>query len=217
VSGYVLHWLGETQCSEMNFKDLRSIVQIFSYIVDAKSPFTKSHSDGVAKLGRYLGELFELSEESCEMLELAGLLHDIGKLRQPDELLDKPGKLTPEEYAHIQRHSFDTYIILKGIRGLEKITKWAAQHHERVDGSGYPYHLEHEGISLEARIVAVADVFQALAQKRPYRDPMSTGEIMDVLNKMVEDGKLDRNVVNCVANNLQNCLETALGLPPSKE
>lgn len=212
VSGYVSHWLGETQCSAMDFQDLRSIVHIFSYIVDAKSPFTKSHSDGVAKLGRYLGELFELSEESCEMLELAGLLHDIGKLRQPDELLDKPGKLTAEEYAHIQRHSFDTYIILKGIRGLEKITKWAAQHHERVDGSGYPYHLDHEGISLEARIVAVADVFQALAQKRPYREPMSTEEIMDVLNKMVEDGKLDRTVVQCVANNLQGCWQSALAI-----
>ena len=212
VSGYVSEWLSETQCREMAFQDLRSIVYIFSYIVDAKSPFTKSHSDGVAKLGRYLGELFELGEQSCEMLELAGLLHDIGKLRQPDELLDKPGKLTPEEYAHIQRHSFDTYIILKGIHGLEKITKWAAQHHERIDGSGYPYHSDHEGISLEARIVAVADVFQALAQKRPYREPMSTGDIMDVLNKMVDDGKLDGNVVQCVANNLQNCWESALGL-----
>jgi HD-GYP domain-containing protein (c-di-GMP phosphodiesterase class II) len=212
VSGYVSEWLAETQCREMAFQDLRSIVYIFSYIVDAKSPFTKSHSDGVAKLGRYLGELFELGEQSCEMLELAGLLHDIGKLRQPDELLDKPGKLTQEEYAHIQRHSFDTYIILKGIHGLEKITKWAAQHHERIDGSGYPYHSDHEGISLEARIVAVADVFQALAQKRPYREPMSTEEIMDVLNKMVDDGKLDGNVVQCVANNLQNCWESALGL-----
>jgi HD-GYP domain-containing protein (c-di-GMP phosphodiesterase class II) len=211
VNGYVSVWLAETQSREMDFEELRSIVYIFSYIVDAKSSFTKEHSDGVARLARYLGGLFNLSNETCEMLELAGLLHDIGKLRQPDELLDKAGKLTDEEYAHIQRHSFDTYIILKDIRGLEKITAWAAQHHERVDGSGYPYHLGDSGISLEARIVAVADVFQALAQKRPYRDPLNPDAIMEILNEMVDDKKLDRSVVICVDQHLQDCWLAAVG------
>jgi len=212
VSGYVSVWLSDTKLREMEFEELRSVVRIFSYIVDAKSPFTKAHSDGVARLARHLGKEFELSEESCEMLELAGLLHDIGKLRQPDELLDKPGKLTPEEYAHIQRHSFDTYTILKNIKGLEKVTQWAALHHERADGSGYPYHLSTETLALEARIVAVADVFQALAQKRPYRDPLQPDEIMEILNEMVDDGKLDRNVVMRVDQDLQRCWQTALGV-----
>lgn len=212
VSGYVSVWLAETKSREMGFEELRSIVRIFSYIVDAKSPFTKSHSDGVARLARYLGELFELSVQSCEMLELAGLLHDIGKLRQPDELLDKPGKLTPEEYAHIQRHSFDTYSILRNIRGLETITQWAALHHERVDGTGYPYHLNNGGLAIEARIVAVADVFQALAQKRPYREPLQPDEIMGILNAMVDEGKLDRGVVMCVDKHLQVCWEQAVGV-----
>ena len=209
VNGYVSTWLAETKTIEMDFQDLRSIVRIFSYIVDAKSSFTKSHSDGVAQLGRYIGSLFNLSEESCEMLELAGLLHDIGKLRQPDELLDKPSKLSPEEYTHIQRHSFDTYSILKNIHGLEKISTWASQHHERVDGSGYPYHLEGGGISQEARIVAVADVFQALAQKRPYRDSMTVEEIMEILNEMVDAGKLDRKVVMCVDAHVEKCFKEA--------
>jgi HD-GYP domain-containing protein (c-di-GMP phosphodiesterase class II) len=212
VSGYVSVWLSDTKVREMEFEELRSVVRIFSYIVDAKSPFTKAHSDGVARLARHLGELFELSEDSCEMLELAGLLHDIGKLRQPDELLDKPGKLTPEEYAHIQRHSFDTYTILKNIKGLEKVTQWAALHHERADGSGYPYHLHTETLALEARIVAVADVFQALAQKRPYRDPLQPDEIMEILNEMVDDGKLDREVVMRVDQNLSRCWQEALGV-----
>lgn len=210
VSGYVSVWLAETQVREMEFEELRSIVRIFSSIVDAKSPFTKSHSDGVARLARHLGELFELSQERCEMLELAGLLHDIGKLRQPDELLDKPGKLTPEEYAHIQRHSFDTYAILRNIKGMETITQWAALHHERVDGSGYPYHFPCDKLSIEACIVAVADVFQALAQKRPYRDPLPPDEIMEILNEMVDGGKLHRQVVMMVDRNLQACWEKAV-------
>jgi len=210
VNGYVSVWLAETAVQAMSFEELRSIVRIFSYIVDAKSSFTKSHSDGVARLARLLGEMLQLTEDSCEMLELAGLLHDIGKLRQPDALLDKPGQLTDEEYAHIQRHSFDTYAILRNIRGLEKITQWAALHHERVDGSGYPYHLHDIGLALEARIVAVADVFQALAQKRPYRDSLPPDEIMEILNRMVGDGKLDREVVMCVSRNLQTCWQVAL-------
>lgn len=212
VDGYVSVWLNKTQTRQMSFDELRSIVRIFSYIVDAKSPFTKDHSDGVARLGRELGQLMGLSEESCEMLELAGLLHDIGKLRQPDDLLDKTGKLSAEEYAHIQRHSFDTYSILRNIKGLEKITQWAALHHERVDGSGYLYHLGEEGLALEARIVAVADVFQALAQNRPYRAALHPDEIMVILKKQVTEGKLDGEVVDCVAQNLDACWRSAVGL-----
>ena len=210
VNGYVSVWLSETKAREMDFQELRSIVSIFSYIVDAKSTFTKEHSDGVARLARYIGTLFKLSEESCDMLEFAGLLHDIGKLRQPDELLDKPGKLTPEEYAHIKQHSFDTYSILKGIHGLEKITEWAAQHHERVNGTGYPNHLSGVLLSLEARIVAVADVFQALAQTRPYRGSMQKEEIMEIINKMVDQGKLDREVVKYVDSHIKECFAAAI-------
>jgi HD-GYP domain-containing protein (c-di-GMP phosphodiesterase class II) len=136
ISGYVASWIGHDTTKEMDFQDLKSIAQIFSHIVDAKSSFTKEHSEGVASLSRYLGELFVLSEHTCDMLEIAGLLHDLGKLRVPDQLLEKQGKLTREEYLIMQRHSFDTYDILKNIKGFEEIAQWAAQHHERVDGSG---------------------------------------------------------------------------------
>ncbi|MBV8620324.1 MAG: HD domain-containing protein [Curvibacter sp.] len=194
VRSYAGDWIAHDRVREVPFEELRSLVRIFSVIVDAKSPFTREHSEGVARVSRALGQRLGLSERRCEMLELAGLLHDLGKLRVPDELLEKPGRLTPEEYAVMKRHSFDTYTILRTIHGLEEVALWAAQHHERVDGSGYPYHLG-EGLSIEARIVAVADVFQALVQNRPYRPGLSSAEVMAIVHEHVAGGRLDGHVV----------------------
>lgn len=210
INSYTATWVSHDQEREVEFAELRALVHIFSTIVDAKSPFTREHSDGVASLSRYLGERLHLPERSCEMLELAGLLHDLGKLRVPDDFLDKPGKLTPQEYSQVQRHSFDTFNVLKNVHGLEDIALWASQHHERVDGSGYPYHLGKASISLEARIVAVADVFQALAQRRPYREPLPPKEIMAILNEHAAEGKLDKDVVAYVESDLQACWVAAL-------
>jgi putative nucleotidyltransferase with HDIG domain len=211
VDGYARIWLAQTPSHKMSFGELRDIVHIFSYVVDAKSPFTREHSDGVARLAAHLGALFDLPQQTCEMLELAGLLHDIGKLRVPDEILDKPGRLTEAERAQMLRHSFDTYNILKHIKGLEKIADWAALHHERCDGTGYPFHLDRSSIAPEVRILAVADVFQALAQRRPYRDALDREQIMAILNEQADAGKLDREVVHCVEQHLDDCWKLAGG------
>ncbi len=182
---------------------------IFSHVVDAKSPYTINHSDGVANLSRNLGELFKRSEHACDMLELAGLLHDLGKLRVPDHILDKQGELTQSEYFIVQRHSFDTYDILKNIKGFEDIAKWAAQHHERVDGSGYPFRCNAQDLSIEARIIALADVFQALTQKRPFRENFPPEDIMSILKKQMNEGALDSDVVLMVENNLAESWKAA--------
>jgi HD-GYP domain-containing protein (c-di-GMP phosphodiesterase class II) len=210
INGYVSTWLSETNAQRMSFEELRSLVSVFSRIVDAKSTFTQEHSDGVANLSRHLGELFSLPETNCEMLELAGLLHDIGKLRIPDELLEKPGRLTEAEIGLMRRHSFDTYNILKNITGLEQVALWAAHHHERVDGSGYPYRINKDELSLEARIIEVADVFQALAQRRPYREPLPPEQILDILKEQVAKGKLDADVVGKVDADLYACWQAAV-------
>lgn len=209
-AGYVSEWMHKAQRVDVGFAELRSLVRVFSYIVDAKSTFTREHSDGVASLSRRIGELFGLPERTCEMLELAGLLHDLGKLRVPDELLEKPGKFTSDEYSNVQRHSFDTYNILKNIHGFEDIALWAGQHHERINGSGYPYHLTAAQLSLEARIVAVADVFQALAQDRPYRKALEPEVIADMLDEEMLKGKLDAEIVSMVRKNLRTCWQASL-------
>ena len=210
VSGYVATWVDHDYTREIDFQDLKSIVRLFSYVVDAKSSFTCEHSEGVASLSRLLGELSQLSEKSCDAIELSGLLHDIGKLRVPDTILEKPGKLTDEEFQTMKRHSFDTYNILKQIKGFEEIAQWASDHHERVDGGGYPYHKAKSRLSIEARIIAVADVFQSLAQKRPYRDALPANEILDILLEQEKSGHLDTELVQLVEKNLAVCCDAAL-------
>ena len=210
VNGYLAPWLAHSGKKAVSFGELKSVVEIFSHVVDAKSSFTKEHSEGVARLAHHLGKAFALPDESCEMLELAGLLHDIGKLRVPDELLEKTGGLSEAEYCVMHRHSFDTYDILKNIKGMERVATWAAQHHERVDGSGYPYMSGNHEISIEARILAVADVFQALAQRRPYREALPPEQILRILQLEADNGKLDRAVVEAVERDLQQSWEVAI-------
>jgi len=209
VDGYVGEWIKHETTRPIKFEDVKSLVRIFSHIVDAKSAFTHEHSEGVASLARYLGEQFELPASSCDMLDLAGLLHDIGKLRVPDDVLEKPGKLSNVEFKTIQRHSFDTFNILNRVQGFDAIAQWAGQHHERVDGGGYPYRMKESKLSLEARIIAVADVFQALAQDRPYRPAMKPEQVLEILAAEAAAGKLDREVVVMIESKLGTCWEKA--------
>lgn len=186
------------------------MAEVFADIVDAKSAFTLAHSKGVGRLARYLGHLAGLDEQNPDMLEVAGLLHDLGKLNVPDAVLEKPGPLTDKERSIMLRHSFESYQILRRISGFEQIARWAAFHHEELSGGGYPFRKTSEALPVEARIIAVADVFQALAQKRPYRDSMPLDRIVAVIEEMAANGKLDPDLTQMVKSHAETCLDKAM-------
>lgn len=186
------------------YDDIYQLAQIFARIVDAKSDFTYNHSVGVANLARHLAQLAGLSASRSDLIEIAALLHDLGKLGVPDELLEKPAALTREEIAVMQRHSYETFRILHRIKGFEEIAEWAGNHHETLLGNGYPFHHSNSELTLEARIIAVADIFQALIQDRPYRKGMNAEASLQQLQRMSHEGKVDSGVVALLGKHLDS-------------
>ena len=197
---------------ELSLLEVKQLAALFAHVVDAKSEFTARHSLGVARLARYLAQKTALTPLQVEKVEIAGLLHDIGKLRIPDELLEKNGALTDAERRTMHRHSFETYQVLRRIEGLSDIALWAAYHHETPTGKGYPFGRSGGALSLEARIIAVADVFQALAQRRPYRGPLSPDQIVEALHGFVAQGRLDAAIVALVSADLAGCYQAAVAV-----
>lgn len=192
-----------------NFDDIYQLAQIFARIVDAKSDFTYNHSVGVARLARHLSELSGLRPDQSDLIEVAALLHDLGKLGVPDEILEKPGPLTPEEAEIMHRHSYETFRILRHIKGFEEIAEWAGNHHETLLGNGYPFRHHNSELTLEARIIAVADIFQALIQDRPYRKGMSAEKSLELLQEMSKEGKVDSELVSLLGQHLDTIWQHA--------
>ncbi|HAS6346566.1 TPA: HD domain-containing protein [Vibrio vulnificus] len=201
-----LKWLHQ----DLSLSALTQLGRFIAGIVDAKSPFTYQHSLKVAELSEYLANRMGLPKSTSKLIYVAGLVHDIGKLRTPDEILHKEGPLTENEYIHIRRHTVDTDVALKMIFPNSKLSEWASNHHERLDGSGYPYGKTAEQIDLPSRIIAIADVFQALSQNRPYRNKLSPQEITDIMRPMVIQNKLDADVYDHLARNLNTCYQISV-------
>ncbi|MBA4029848.1 MAG: metal-dependent phosphohydrolase [Planctomyces sp.] len=155
----------------------------FASVVDAKSPWTFNHSNVVAHLSRDLAKILGFDEEMQRDMYRAGLLHDLGKLGVSNAILDKPGKPTDEEFAAIRKHPDFSEKILLNVPRFQQLADVAAAHHERMDGKGYHRRLVTEELPLHYRILAVADVYDALTAKRPYRDAMPLEKVMAIMDK----------------------------------
>jgi putative nucleotidyltransferase with HDIG domain len=189
--------------TRLDIPELKELARLFSRVVDAKSPYTDEHSQRVAHIARQLAMDFGVEGYELEQVEIAGLLHDIGKLRVSEDIIDKPGSLTPEERATMHRHSYDTFRILQRVFEGSRIPVWAGFHHETLIGDGYPFKNGNKELDLECRIITVADIFQALAQQRPYRHTMSLEYILNDLQSRVATGHLDAKVVAKLTENAE--------------
>jgi HD-GYP domain-containing protein (c-di-GMP phosphodiesterase class II) len=181
--------------SSMSILQLTDISEVFAAIIDKKSRFTQLHSAGLADYTQKFAKLYGFDNQKTAKLKIAGLLHDIGKLSVPNSILDKPGRLSPEEFTVIKSHTYYTRLILSKIDNFDEICDWAANHHETLRGTGYPDRLDGEKLSLESRIMAVCDIYQALTENRPYRQPMSKDSAIKIIDNMAASGDIDVSVV----------------------
>jgi HD-GYP domain-containing protein (c-di-GMP phosphodiesterase class II) len=176
------------QLYEEQKKQFNSIIEVLASSIDARDPYTAGHSRRVMEYTVGTAQEMNFSRKGLEALRVAAFLHDYGKIGVHDAILRKPGNLTPEEYRAIQEHVVKTKEILENLylsRDLREIPMIAAFHHERIDGTGYPFHLRDEEIPLGGKIMAVADVFDALTSQRPYRSPSTPEEAFAVLEEGV--------------------------------
>ncbi len=176
-------------------KAMDGIIEAMGLTVEIRDPYTAGHQTRVAEIAHAIAIEMGLSKHQTEGVRIAGLIHDIGKMAVPAEILSKPGKITKNEFGIIKSHSQIGYNILKKIDFPWPIAQIVYQHHERMDGSGYPQGLSGEDILLEARIMAVADVVEAMASHRPYRPALGIEMALEEIEKN-KGGVYDPEVVD---------------------
>jgi putative nucleotidyltransferase with HDIG domain len=171
---------------------VNKLCEAFADVVDVKSHFTTRHSALVAELAVEIGREMRVGPDRLLLLRRAGLMHDLGKLSVPNVILEKEGKLEKEEWAVIKRHPGQSRVILERVEMFTEMAKIAGEHHEKLDGTGYPLGIRGDDLSLETRILVVADCYTALAEKRPYRRALSAKEALAALRPEIPD-KMDED------------------------
>lgn len=159
-----------------------SICEAFADVIDVKSPYTHAHSKGVPSVAVAIASKLGLGEKEIPVIRRAALLHDIGKLSVPNKILDKNGKLTAQEWEAMRLHPYYTQRILERISGFKHLAFLASTHHEKLDGSGYYRNLRATQLPMSARAITVADIYDALSAKRPYRDALPTEKVLEIIS-----------------------------------
>ena len=195
----ILHTYKNVNAVANKLSDIeKGLIQAFISVTEAKDTYTRGHSEHVAFYSKLIAQKLGLDREQQEMIYNAGLLHDIGKIGIPDMILLKPGKLTPFEYEIMKHHPLISYEIVKKIPKFKDIAMCIRHHHEKTDGSGYPDGLMGEELELGARILAIADIFDALTTDRPYRGALNPRKAIEIL----ENDKVDQSILNKVKDDL---------------
>ena len=196
ASRHLLHDILPEHPTEYSEQEVEGIAAIFAHIVDYKSHFTCTHSIGIAEKAKLMGEYYHFDAQTQTKLYLAGALHDIGKCSISNEILEKPDKLTGEEFEIMKKHAIITWQILDRIDGFEDIRDWAALHHEKLNGQGYPFGKTAKELSFNDRLLGCVDVYQALTESRPYRDGMPHSEAVKIMRSMVSGGFIDSDITD---------------------
>ena len=189
---------------DLSLDEAIELARFMSRVIDFRSSYTAAHSVGVAVSSVRLAEIMGMSEDECKMMLIAGYVHDIGKLKVPKEILEKGDKLTDEEFNIVKEYAYYTHLLLKDLPGFEQIGKWAALHHEKLNGYGYPFGLRARDIPMGAQILAVADIFSALGEVRSYRQSMEKEGVMKTLAESIEKGAVSGYIVELMLKNFDD-------------
>ncbi|MDR2123958.1 MAG: HD domain-containing protein [Desulfovibrio sp.] len=183
-------------------------------IIDYKSAFTRQHSVQIANRAWLMGGYCNYTPEGRAQLYLAAALHDLGKLATPLHILEKPGPLTAEEFAIIKDHPRGTHEMLATVGGLEDICRWASEHHEKLDGTGYPFGRNADALDYNSRLLCCLDIYQGVCESRPYHPRRGHKETMEILRGMADKGLVDPDIVRDMDGCMENWSERSLPPPP---
>jgi HD-GYP domain-containing protein (c-di-GMP phosphodiesterase class II) len=199
----------------IDLKGFAAVSEFCRDIIDFKSGFTATHTAGVAAGVAKMAQLSGLTALEVELLKIAGNLHDIGKMAIPNAILEKPGRLTTAEFAVIKSHTYYTYHFINAFGGLQPVARWAAYHHEKLNGAGYPFHICAEELDEGSRMMAVADIFTAVAEDRPYRKGMGQNAIFKLLRDQTDQKALDASMVELLFDHYET-IKTCVAVSQAK-
>lgn len=187
-------------------QEVLQYISLISYSIDFQSKHMVAHTITTTSIAKSLGTLLNLPDLQIQKLMYGALLHDIGKVATPVSILEKPGKLTASEMKIMREHVTHSIHILEGSMNQE-IVQIAVRHHEKLNGKGYPYGLSEKDLSLEERILAVADIFSALSGKRSYKEAFDKQQMMEILYQMAKEGSIDISIVDICQKHFHDIME----------
>lgn len=191
----ILNKQGPLKQMVLDIDAVEIVSKFFRDAVDYKTPYTATHTAGVSACAEVLSRLHGFTDYQIQEMKIAANLHDIGKMAIPNSILEKPGRLDKNELALMVSHPYYSHYIISTIAGLEHLAQPAGNHHEKLDGTGYPFHCRGKELSLKSRIMAIADIYAAMTEDRPYRVGRTKEKILGIMGLMAASDAVDKEIV----------------------